>query len=75
MLPVRYATLSEVTSNLSRRNGFAMMPRSMVSTRDVRDTVVGVGCRKPYNNNLNLITLNLATIGNLTFVGFLRLFT
>lgn len=47
VIPVKYATLSELTSNLSRCIGFAMMPSRTVRTRDVRDTVVGVGCRKP----------------------------
>jgi hypothetical protein len=48
-IPAKYATLSGVTSNLSRLCGFAMMPSSMVRILVVRDTVVGVGCRKPFS--------------------------
>lgn len=46
-IPVRYATLSELTSNLSRCIGLATIPRSIVRIRDVLETVVGVGCRYP----------------------------
>jgi hypothetical protein len=48
-IPAKYATLSGVTSNLSRLCGLAMMPSSMVRILAVRDTVVGVGCRKPFS--------------------------
>jgi hypothetical protein len=48
-IPAKYATLSGVTSNLSRFCGLAMMPSSMVRILVVRDVVVGDGCRKPFN--------------------------
>jgi len=48
-IPAKYATLSGVTSNLSRLYGLATMPSSMVKILVVRDTVVGVGWRKPFS--------------------------
>jgi hypothetical protein len=48
-IPAKYATLSGVTSNLSRLCGLATMPSSMVKILVVRDTVVGVGWRKPFS--------------------------
>jgi hypothetical protein len=48
-IPAKYATLSGVTSNLSRLCGLATIPSSMVKILVVRDTVVGVGWRKPFS--------------------------
>lgn len=59
-IPAKYATLSGVTSNLSRLCGLAMMPSSMVKILAVRDTVVGVGWRKPFSKCPTNAKLKLA---------------
>jgi hypothetical protein len=48
-IPAKYATLSGVTSNLSRLCGLAMIPSNIVKILVVRETVVGVGWRKPFS--------------------------
>ena len=48
VLPAKYATLSDVTSNLSLLYGLAIIPKRDVKTRAVLETVVGVECRKPF---------------------------
>lgn len=50
-LPARYGTVWVVTSNLSLLVGLTVMLNNWCSTRMVRDTVVGEGCRNPGARN------------------------